>query len=109
MATDAAKGKRRSRALKRIEAAAEKLSVGQPLKLPTHSHYGPDFLLILQLEAIADFLEAIPVRSASYASMSLKALKALAQERGGLMAQLTTKAALIQALEAADAAEKAEA
>jgi hypothetical protein len=58
MATDAAKGKRRALAVQRIERQCQTLSGGQSLKLPTFSRHGVDVLLILQLEALADFLEA---------------------------------------------------
>lgn len=109
MATDGANGRRRAAALRRINEQAAKLPSANQLVLPTFNRFGADVLLIVQLEAIAHFLEGIEIPKAAsiYSKMTVPELKKLAQERGGLMSSLTTKPTLIAALEAADkAAEK---
>ncbi len=54
MATEGALGRRRAHAIQRIETAA-----GERLTLPTRSKYDDGMLLILQLEAIADYFESL--------------------------------------------------
>lgn len=106
MATESALGRQKDAAIQRIEQRLIQFGQGREFKLPAHSRHGEGQLLIDRLNAIADYLESIdlPQPSSKYESKSLIELKALAKERGGSIASLTTKATLIKALEAADKA-----
>jgi hypothetical protein len=59
MATSGAIGKRRAEAVGRIEQRCAAWGGGQTLTLPRFNRHGADMLLVAQLEAIADFLEAV--------------------------------------------------
>lgn len=65
MATEGALGRRRYMALERIERKSEALSGGRKVNLPRQSRYGNDVLLILQLEALADFMDTLPTPEAA--------------------------------------------
>lgn len=114
MATDASIGRRRALALQRI--------IGQlveGLALPTVSRHGPEFLMMLQLEAIADYLEhnmvAAEVASElhepatmnalveafDYSALTVAQLRQLAAGRGVDLGTAKNKSDIIAALEAA--------
>lgn len=61
MATDGAIGRRLAAAVGRIETALSKQSGGQSLNLPKQSRFGDKMLVVLQVEAIADFLDSMPI------------------------------------------------
>lgn len=107
MATAGSIGRRKNEAIERIEAQCAKLSNGQTLVLPRKNRFGADMLLIAQLTAIADFLEALPQPS-PYKDMTVKQLEAEIKARKLEAGAARTKSALTAILEAADeAAEEA--
>lgn len=110
MATEAAIGKRRLQAIRRIEAHCQALGGGKELKLPKNTHYGLEMLVVYQLEAVADYLETVepPKPPSDYEALKFDDLKAMAVERGleEEVKPLRSKATVIALLEAADAADK---
>lgn len=107
MATEAAMGRRRADAAARIEAACARLGGSQSLVLPTFSRYGQDMLLILQLEAIAAYLEAVePPPVSPYMGLTVRQLTDLLTERGLDKGTARTRSELTALLEAADDAAK---
>jgi hypothetical protein len=99
MATDSALGRRRARAINRISD-----HFGNALTLPTVSRHGPEFLMMLRLEAIADYLEGqnLPpaLEARDYSMLTNSQLRAMASERGMDLGNAKTKAEIIAVFEA---------
>ena len=108
MATDGAIGRRKAAAIARIEQRCQRWK-GEQLRLPTASRYGADVLLVLQLEALADFLEDAPLEAivpptSLYADMTNKQLVAEIEARGLERGKASNKQQLADILAAADRA-----
>lgn len=101
MATASSIGRRTNEAIQRIEVICSKLSSGQTLELPRRNRHGTEMLLLAQLNAIADFLEAMPVPT-TYEKMTVKELTAEIKARNLEAGTARTKAELTAILEAAD-------
>lgn len=113
MPTKTAIGQRRAIAVARLEKQCQALAQSdQPLVVPMHSRFGSDVLLCVQLETIADYLEAAveTLRSqtdSQYDGLSFSDLKATAIEQGLDVTGLRSKAAVIELLEGNQEAEEA--
>lgn len=103
MASKGALARRRAQAVQRIEQAVTALTGGQPLTLPQTNRFGPDHLLVAQLEAVVAYLESAALDTTpQYDSMKLAELRTLAEERGLNASHLRSKAAVIALLKQAD-------
>lgn len=103
MATAGLIGKRRQDAIERIQLTCAQLGGGKELVIPTRGKYGNDMLLVTQLEAIADFLEAInPPAAAGYDGMTVKELRAIAANQGLDATKARSKTELIAVIQAAE-------
>ncbi len=100
MASHGALGIRRKTAIERIEAAC-----GAGLVLPLYSRYGNDVLLVLQLEAIAHFLDThsiqgtAPNSTTPYEGTAIQELMALARGRGISFSPRIGRDTLVQRLQ----------
>ncbi len=103
MATAGSNGKRLGLAIERLKQGCAAIGGGRELIFPTYSRYGADMLIILQVEAIADFIEGVKMPPVSaYESMTNKELTAEIEQRGLEKGTARSKSELIAVLEAAE-------
>lgn len=104
MATAGSIGKRRADVIQRIQDRCAQMGGGE-LTIPTYSRHGQDLLLVFQLEAIADYLDSIPVTAPAlsrYDSMTNKELDAEIKQRELDKGKARSKPELIAVLQTAD-------
>lgn len=114
MATAGSIGRRRALVIERIQNRCAAIGGGRELVIPTHSRFGQDLLLVFQLEAIADFLDAIELPPAEptnteseFDNLTNAQLKDMINARGLTVGKARSKPELIAVLTSAQETEDA--